>query len=47
MEEIKKEKSEFIKIKAKEIREKIARTCTEFETKKFKYDDENKISDFY
>ena len=44
MEEIKKEKSEFIKIKAKEIREKIARTCTEFETKKFDYDDESKIS---
>ena len=44
MEEIKKEKSEFIKIKAKEIREKIVRPCTEFETKKFKYDDENKIS---
>jgi len=44
MEEIKKEKSEFIKTKIKEIREKIARPCTEFETKKFKYDDENKIS---
>ena len=44
MEEIKKEKSEFIKIKIKEIREKIARTCTEFATKKFDYDDENKIS---
>lgn len=44
MEEIKKEKSEFIKTKIKEIREKIAKTCTEFETKKFDYDDENKIS---
>ncbi len=44
MEEIKKEKSEFIKTKIKEIREKIARTCTEFETKKFDYDDESKIS---
>ena len=44
MEEIKKEKSEFIKTKIKEIREKIARPCTEFETKKYKYDDENKIS---
>ena len=44
MEEIKKEKSEFIKTKIKEIREKIARTCTEFATKKFDYDDENKIS---
>ena len=44
MEEIKKEKSEFIKTKIKELREKIARPCTEFETKKFKYDDENKIS---
>ena len=47
MEEIKKEKSEFIKTKIKELSEKIARPCTEFETKKFKYDDENKISDFY
>ena len=44
MEEIKKEKSEFIKTKIKEIREKIARTCTELETKKFDYDDESKIS---
>ena len=44
MEKIKKEKSEFIKTKIKELREKIARPCTEFETKKFKYDDENKIS---
>ena len=44
MEEIKKEKSEFIKTKIKELREKIAKTCTEFETKKFDYDDENKIS---
>ncbi|WP_336153794.1 DUF1963 domain-containing protein [Fusobacterium polymorphum] len=44
MEEIKKEKSEFIKTKIKELREKIARTCTEFATKKFDYDDENKIS---
>ena len=44
MEEIKKEKSEFIKTKIKEIREKIAKSCTEFATKKFDYDDENKIS---
>ena len=44
MEEKRKEKSDFIKAKIKEIREKIARPCTEFETKKFKYDDENKIS---
>ena len=44
MEEIKKEKSEFIKTKIKELREKIAKTCTEFETKKFDYDDESKIS---
>ena len=44
MEQIKKEKSDFIKAKIKEIREKIGRPCTEFETKKFKYDDENKIS---
>ena len=33
MEEIKKEKSEFIKTKIKELREKIAKTCTEFEKK--------------
>ena len=32
------------KTKIKELREKIAKTCTEFETKKFDYDDENKIS---
>ena len=38
------EKSDFIKAKIKEIREKIAKTYTEFETKKFDYDDENKIS---
>ena len=38
MEEIKKEKSEFIKTKIKELREKVARPYTEFETKKFKYD---------
>ena len=44
MEQIKKEKSDFIKTKIKELREKIARPCTEFETKKFQYDDENKIS---
>ena len=44
MEEKRKEKSDFIKAKIKEIREKIAKPCTEFETKKFKYDDENKIS---
>ena len=44
MKEIKKEKSEFIKTKIKELREKIAKTCTEFETKKFDYDDESKIS---
>ena len=35
MEEKRKEKSDFIKAKIKEIREKIARPCTEFETKKF------------
>ena len=46
MEEIKKEKSEFIKIKIKELREKIAKTCTEFETKKFDYDDERKWRDY-
>ena len=34
MEQIKKEKSDFIKTKIKELREKIARPCTEFETKK-------------
>ena len=39
MEQIKKEKSDFIKTKIKELREKIARSCTEFETKKFQYDD--------
>ncbi|BEO95773.1 hypothetical protein FNSP10_18020 [Fusobacterium nucleatum] len=44
MEQIKKEKSDFIKAKIKEIREKIVRPCTEFETKKFDYDDESKIS---
>ena len=44
MKQIKKEKSDFIKTKIKELREKIARPCTEFETKKFQYDDENKIS---
>jgi len=44
LEEIKKEKSEFIKTKIKELREKITKTCTEFETKKFDYDDESKIS---
>ena len=40
MEQIKKEKSDFIKAKIKEIREKIVRPCTEFETKKFQYDDD-------
>ena len=40
MEQIKKEKSDFIKTKIKELREKIARPCTEFETKKFQYDDD-------
>ena len=30
MEQIKKEKSDFIKTKIKELREKIARPCTEF-----------------
>ena len=44
MEQIKKEKSDFIKTKIRELREKIARPCTEFETKKFQYDDENKMS---
>ena len=44
MEEKRKEKSDFIKAKIKEIRGKIVRPCTEFETKKFKYDNENKIS---
>lgn len=44
MEQIKKEKSDFIKTKIRELREKIARPCTEFETKKFEYNDENKIS---
>ena len=37
MDEIIKEKSDFLK-------EKIARPCTEFETKNFDYDDENKVS---
>ena len=44
MEKKEKEKSEFIKAKIKEFKEKLARPCTEFETKKFEYDDENKIS---
>jgi len=44
MDEIIKEKSDFLKEKIKELKEKIARPCTEFETKKFDYDDENKIS---
>lgn len=33
MEKIEKEKSDFIKAKIKEIRGKIVRPCTEFETK--------------
>ena len=44
MEKIEKEKSDFIKAKIKEIRGTWLRPCTEFETKKFKYDNENKIS---
>ena len=44
MNEIIKEKSDFLKEKIKELKEKIARPCTEFETKNFDYDDENKIS---
>ena len=44
MDEIIKEKSDFLKEKIKELKEKIARPCTEFETKNFDYDDENKIS---
>mgnify|MGYP001021637741 CR=1 FL=1 len=32
------EKSDELKKRIKEIKEKIARPCTEFETKKFKYD---------
>ena len=44
MEKIEKEKSDFIKAKIKEIRGKIVRPCTEFETKNFDYDDENKVS---
>lgn len=44
MDEIIKEKSAFLKEKIKEIKEKIARPCTEFETKNFDYDDENKVS---
>ena len=44
MDEIIKEKSDFLKEKIKEIKEKIARPCTEFETKNFDYDDENKVS---
>ena len=35
MDEIIKEKSDFLKEKIKEIIEKIARPCTEFETKNF------------
>ena len=38
------EKSDALKKKIKEIKEKIARPCTEFETKNFDYDDENKVS---
>ena len=38
------EKSDALKKKIREIKEKIARPCTEFETKNFDYDDENKIS---
>ena len=38
------EKSDTLKKKIKEIKEKIARPCTEFETKNFDYDDENKVS---
>ena len=44
MDEIIKEKSDFLKEKIKELKEKIARPCTEFETKNFDYDDENKVS---
>ena len=44
MDEIIKEKSDFLKEKIKELKEKITRPCTEFETKNFDYDDENKIS---
>ena len=35
MDEIIKEKSDFLKEKIKELKEKIARPCTEFETKNF------------
>ena len=38
------EKSDALKKRIKEIKEKIARPCTEFETKNFDYDDENKVS---
>ena len=38
------EKSDTLKKRIKEIKEKIARPCTEFETKNFDYDDENKVS---
>mgnify|MGYP000972965493 FL=1 len=38
------EKLDALKKRIKEIKEKIARPCTEFETKNFDYDDENKVS---